>query len=264
LVRSSYIELTFFKFLEGRLSEVIYGRKPVLEALRSDLQIDSILLLRSIQESAVAQLVALARKSGVAVRRVSKEEIEQLTGSCTNQGMAAILSGYKYYELGDLLKQSEDRGEPPLIALLDGIQDPHNVGAILRSADGAGVHGVVLPKKRSAGITGTVAKTSAGASAHVMTARVSNLNYTIGFLKGKGIWFVGADEDGDKVYTDADLTGPIAVVIGSEGEGLHRLVKEKCDFLVRIPMYGQVNSLNASVAAGLLFFEIRRQRGLLG
>lgn len=244
------------------MSEIIYGRKPIIEALRSRLQVESILVLRSVKEAAVAELVSLARKSGVAIRRVSREELGQLTGGSANQGIAAILSGHKYYDIEDILKRSEALNEPPFVALLDGIQDPHNLGAILRNADGAGVHGVVLTKKRSAGITGTVAKTSAGASAHVLTAQVSNLNYTIDALKEKGIWFVGADQDGDQLYTEADLHGPIGIVVGSEGAGLHRLVREKCDFLVRIPMYGHVASLNASVAAGLLFFEVRRQRGL--
>ncbi|MFQ5652901.1 MAG: 23S rRNA (guanosine(2251)-2'-O)-methyltransferase RlmB [bacterium] len=240
--------------------EIIYGRNPVLEAIRAKREIGEIHLVADLRHAKLAEISRLARKQGIPVKKVSKQAVLRVAGEARTQGVVAFVRGSGYVPVDEILRQSETLNEPPLIACLDSIEDPHNLGAILRSADGAGFHGVILPKRRSAGLTATVAKTSAGASAHILTAQVANLNAVMEELKNKNIWFVGADQDAKQAYTEVDLTGSLAVVVGAEGSGLHRLVKEKCDFLVRIPMYGKVNSLNASVAAALLFFEIRRQR----
>lgn len=242
------------------MDEILYGRNPVLEALRAGSEIEKILIAENVQHPRLTEIARLAKQGRVAVQRVPRAKLSALAPEHKTQGVAAYLSAGKYADVADILKLSADLQEPPLIACLDGIEDPHNLGAILRSADGAGFHGVIVPKRRAAGLTATVAKTSAGASLHIPTAKVGNLNYTIDELKAQNIWIAGADQEGAQLYTDADLTGALAVVVGAEGQGLHRLVREKCDFLVRIPMYGKINSLNASVAAALLFFEVRRQR----
>lgn len=244
------------------MSETIYGRNSILEALRAGRQIDKIFIHSDLRHPRLSEISNLARKNRVRIQKVSKAKLLELAGQTNTQGVVAFVQAARYATVEDILNKSEKLHEPPLLAILDGIEDPHNLGAILRSADGAGFHGVILPKRRSVGLTTTVAKTSAGASAHILTAQVANLNYIIEELKRKNIWFIGADQSAEQNYTDVDLTGPLGVVIGGEGKGLHRLVRENCDFLVKIPMYGKVNSLNASVAAALLFFEIRRQRGL--
>jgi len=241
------------------MREMIFGIHPVLEALRAGIEMEQILIARSVNKRQVAELLRLARARQVPIRQTDKQELARLVEGNT-QGVVAQAKASLYVPVQSILDAGVERGEPPLIALLDGIEDPHNLGAILRSADGAGVHGVIIPRRRSVGLTGIVAKTSAGASLHVKTAQVANLNAAIDLLKARDVWFVGADQQADLTYTEVDLTGPIGIVVGAEGTGLHRLVKEKCDFLVNIPMFGEVNSLNASVAAALLFFEARRQR----
>lgn len=241
-------------------SDIIYGRRPVLEALRATLTFEKILFARNQQGGKIAEIRTRAGKNGIPVEDVPQSVLTKMAGTPKTQGVVAVVRSRSYVSVDEILAESAHRDEPPLLALLDSIEDPHNLGAILRTADGAGVHGVVLPKRRSAGVTSTVAKTSAGASAHVLTAQVSNLNYTIDELKKTEVWIVGADQEGDRPYTEIDFLQASAIVIGAEGRGLSRLVKEKCDFLVRIPMFGKVNSLNASVAAALLFFEARRQR----
>lgn len=241
-------------------SETIFGTNPVLEALRAGQQIDKILLADRPGDRRLHEIVQQAKKRRIPCQRVSKQELQAVAGAAKTQGVVAFVQDLGYVSVRDILAQSQAQDEPALLACLDGIEDPHNLGAILRSADGAGLHGVIIPKRRAASVTGTVAKTSAGAASHVLTAKVSNLNYAIDDLKREGLWFVGADQDGERSYADVDMSGPIGIVVGAEGQGLHRLVREKCDFLVKIPMYGKVNSLNASVAAALLFFEARRQR----
>lgn len=244
------------------MSDVIYGRNPVKEALRAHFKIQKILIAANLQHPRLDEIERLARQNDVPVQRAPKENLANLSGEVRTQGVVALVESQPYATVQQIIEHSEKLGAPPLVALLDGIEDPHNFGAILRSADAAGCHGVVVPKRRSAALTATVAKTSAGAMAHVPVARVANLNAAIDELKRRDIWIVGATQDADKIYTDTDLTGALGIVIGSEGKGLHRLVQEKCDFLVKIPMCGKVNSLNASVAAALLFFEVRRQRCL--
>ncbi len=242
------------------MSEIIYGRNPVLEALRAKIPLKKIFLAKGVQDRRLDEIKQSANRRAIAVVVVDRSRLAELAHSEKNQGVVAVLAPSAATSV-EAIVQSQAGHEAPLIALLDGIEDPHNLGAILRSADAAGVHGVVLPKRRSASPGATVAKTSAGASAHVMTATVSNLTTTIEQLKKKNnMWFAGADQHATQLYTETDLTGAIGIVVGAEGQGLSRLVREKCDFLVRIPMFGKVNSLNASVAAALLFFEARRQR----
>lgn len=245
------------------MPEIIYGHHPIYEALRASQSVEKILLAKSAATPKINKIILLAKKKNIPIEQVSKRVLEQIAGGGKTQGLVALVSAANYATMDAILNRSNQQQEAPFVALLDGIEDPHNLGAILRSADGAGVHGVILQKRRSVGITSTVSKTSAGATAHVLTAQVSNLNYTIDELKNRNIWIVGADQEAERSFTESDLTGALGVVIGGEGHGLHRLVKEKCDFLVKIPMYGRVNSLNASVAAALLFFEVRRQRQLL-
>ncbi|RMD94725.1 MAG: 23S rRNA (guanosine(2251)-2'-O)-methyltransferase RlmB [Calditrichaeota bacterium] len=244
------------------MSEIIYGRKPVLEVLRSGKKIEKILIDKNLSRSKINEILTQAKKLQIPVEKISAKLLFKITGIEKNQGVAAIIPSFEYASLSDILAISVKRQEPHFLALLDGIEDPHNLGAIIRSAEGAGVHGIIIPERRAVGVTATVAKTSAGALAYVPVAQVSNLNYTIDSLKKQNIWIIGADQNAQQIYYEADFTLPLGIVIGSEGKGLHRLVKEKCDFLVKIPMYGQVNSLNASVAAALLFFEVRRQRSL--
>ena len=244
------------------MSEIIYGSQPVIEALRARLKIKNIIIARELKSTNVQKIISLASEQDLPIEFVSKKQLTDKTKNVKNQGIAALVEPVILSKMEDVCTRSKQLNEPPFIALLDGIQDPHNLGAIIRSVDGAGLHGVILPKRRSVGMTSTVVKTSAGAAAHVLVVQVSNLNYTMEQLKKENIWIVGADEHAEQIYYEADLSGALGLVIGTEGKGLHRLVKEKCDYLVRIPMLGKVNSLNASVAAALLFFEARKQRQL--
>ena len=242
------------------MSEILCGKNPVTEAIKAGATFEKIYIVRNQKRGQIESLTSLARREKIKIEFVSRQRLAEITGEHNPRGVAGMMQAQPYAGIQDILNIGHKKEEPAFVVLLDNIQDPHNLGAIIRSADGAGAHGILIPKKRSVGLTGTVAKTSAGASAHVAVARVSNLNYTIDQLKEQNIWFIGADAEGEQSYTEVELTGPVGLVIGSEGYGLHRLVREKCDFLVRIPMYGKVNSLNASVAAGLLMFEVRRQR----
>jgi len=242
------------------MPDLIYGRNTVLEVLLAGQTIEKILIAEEVKRPKIFEIISLAKKNRVPIEKVSKRTLIKVAGTQKAQGVVAFIQSHSYATVEDILGRSQQLNEPPLVGLLDGIEDPHNLGAILRAADGAGVHGIILPKRRAVGLTSTVAKTSAGASAHVLTAQVSNLNYTIDQLKAKNIWIVGADQNASQNHFDADMSRPLGIVIGAEGGGLHRLVRQKCDFLVKIPMYGKVNSLNASVAAALIFFEARRQR----
>ncbi|MFQ5641348.1 MAG: 23S rRNA (guanosine(2251)-2'-O)-methyltransferase RlmB [bacterium] len=245
------------------MQKFICGLNSVLEMLRADASsIKSILIDEAASGSKIRAIRTEATKKAVRLEYVSKTDLLNITKDAKTQGVVAYVSPYTYSTIDKILRRSQETKEAPLLVLLDGITDPHNFGAILRAADGAGVHGVIVPKRRSVGFNATVAKVSAGASAHVLTAQVSNLNYTIDELKRNNIWIVGGDETAASTYYEADFTGPLGLVIGSEGKGLHRLVKEKCDYLVRIPMFGKVNSLNASVSTALLLYEARRQRRL--
>lgn len=238
---------------------VIEGRNAVLEAFRSGRTIDKLFVLDGCQDGPVRTIVREAKKHGSLLNFVSRERLNQLSQTGKHQGVIAYAAAYDYAEIDDMLKLASERGEEPFLFLLDGIEDPHNLGAIIRTANIVGAHGVIIPKRRAAGLTATVAKTSAGALNYTPVAKVTNLVKTIEELKEKGLWFVCADMDGETMY-DLNLTGPVGLVIGSEGEGVSRLVKEKCDFIAGIPMKGEITSLNASVAGGVLAYEILRQR----
>lgn len=238
---------------------VIEGRNAVIEAFRSGREIDRVYILDGCKDGPVLTVKREAAKRNVQIKYVTRERLDQLSETGKHQGVIASAAAYAYARIEDMLALAEKRKEPPFLILLDNIEDPHNLGAIIRTANLAGAHGVIIPKNRAVGLTAAVARTSAGALNYTPVAKVTNLAKTIEELKDKGLWFVCADMDGTKMY-DLDLTGPIGLVIGSEGEGVGRLVKEKCDLAAAIPMKGDIDSLNASVAAGVLSYEIVRQR----
>ena len=240
-------------------SQLIEGRNAVLEAFRSEKTIDKLFILDGCQDGPIKTILREARKHDTILSFVKKERLDQMSETGTHQGVIAFMAAYEYAQVEDMLKLAEERGEDPFLILLDGIEDPHNLGAIIRTANQAGVHGVIIPKRRAVGLTATVARTSAGALNYTPVAKVTNLTNTIAELKEKGMWFVCADMNGELMY-NLNLKGSIGLVIGNEGEGVSRLVKENCDFTAKIPMKGQIDSLNASVAAGVLAYEIVRQR----
>ena len=237
----------------------IEGRNAVMEAFRSGKTIDRVYVLKGCQDGPINSILREARKHDTLVNFVAKERLDQISETGKHQGVIASAAAYAYAEVEDMLKLAEEKGEPPFLFILDNIEDPHNLGAIIRTANLAGAHGVIIPKRRAVGLTATVAKTSAGAINYTPVAKVTNIGKTIEELKAEGMWFVCADMDGEMMY-NLNLKGPIGLVIGNEGEGVSRLVKEKCDFVASIPMKGDIDSLNASVAAGVLAFEIVRQR----
>ena len=237
----------------------IEGRNAVMEAFRSGKTIDRVYVLKGCQDGPINSILREARKHDTLVNFVAKERLDQMSETGKHQGVIASAAAYAYAEVEDMLKLAGEKGEPPFLFLLDDIEDPHNLGAIIRTANLAGAHGVIIPKRRAVGLTATVARTSAGALNYTPVAKVTNLSATIEELKEKGLWFVCADMGGTTMY-DLNLTGPIGLVIGNEGDGVSRLVKEKCDFVASIPMKGEIDSLNASVAAGVLAYEIVRQR----
>lgn len=237
----------------------IEGRNAVMEAFRSGKTIDRVYVLKGCQDGPINSILREARKHDTLVNFVAKERLDQMSETGKHQGVIASAAAYAYADVEDMLKLAEEKGEPPFLFLLDDIEDPHNLGAIIRTANLAGAHGVIIPKRRAVGLTATVARTSAGALNYTPVAKVTNLSATIEELKEKGLWFVCADMGGTTMY-DLNLTGPIGLVVGNEGDGVSRLVKEKCDFVASIPMKGEIDSLNASVAAGVLAYEIVRQR----
>ena len=237
----------------------IEGRNAVLEAFRSGKTIDKLFVQDGCKDGPILSITREARKHDTLIKYVPKERLDQLSETGKHQGVIAYAAAYEYAEVEDILKNARDKGEEPFIFLLDNIEDPHNLGAIIRTANLAGAHGVIIPKRRAVGLTATVAKTSAGAVNYTPVAKVTNLAATIDELKKEGLWFVCADMGGESMYR-LNLKGPIGLVIGNEGEGVSRLVKEKCDYIASIPMKGDIDSLNASVAAGVLAYEIVRQR----
>lgn len=245
---------------EKRTNEnMIEGRNAVLEAFRSGKTVDKLYAQDGCKDGPVQTILREARKQDTIVQFVGKERLSQLSETGKHQGVIASVASYAYSTVEEMLALAKERGEDPFLILLDNIEDPHNLGAIIRTANLAGAHGVIIPKRRAAGLTAVVAKTSAGALHYTPVAKVTNLVKTMEELKEQGLWFVCADMDGERMY-DLNLKGPIGLVIGSEGEGVGRLVKETCDFVASIPMKGQISSLNASVAAGVLAYEIVRQR----
>ncbi len=239
----------------------IEGRNAVIEAFRSGKTIDKVYLQDGCHDGPLNTISREARKKDTIVQYVSKERLDQMSRTGKHQGVIAMAAAYEYAAVEDILQAAKDKGEPPFIIILDNIEDPHNLGAIIRTANLSGAHGIIIPKRRAAGLTAAVARTSAGAIHYTPVAKVTNISSTIEELKKEGLWFVCADMDGEIMY-QLDLKGPIGLVIGNEGEGVSRLVKEKCDFTAAIPMKGDIDSLNASVAAGVLAYEIVRQRML--
>lgn len=245
---------------ENKFQETkVEGRNAVLEAFRSGKAVDKLFVLERCEDGPVRTILREAKKHDTMVIFVKKERLDQMSETGKHQGVIAMTAAYTYAEVEDILEAAREKGEPPFLLLLDNIEDPHNLGAIIRTANLAGAHGVIIPKNRAVGLTATVARTSAGALHYTPVAKVTNLARTIEELKKQGMWFVCADMGGTQMY-DLDLKGSIGLVIGNEGEGVSKLVREKCDFIASIPMQGNIDSLNASVAAGVLAYEIVRQR----
>lgn len=242
--------------------EWIGGKHSLLEAMRAGRTINKIWVAEGAQKHLTQPIIAEAKKHGVIVQFVDKRKLDQMAPGLQHQGVVAQVAPYAYVEIEDLLQKAEERGEPPFLLILDEIEDPHNLGSILRTAECTGVHGVIIPKRRSASITATVSKTSAGAVEYVPVARVTNLAQTMELLKESGVWIVGTDVDAQQEMYAAGqvLTGAVAIVIGNENKGIGRLVREKCDVLLKLPMAGRLNSLNASVAAGVMMYEVLRKR----
>lgn len=241
------------------MEDKIIGRNPVLEAIKAGRSIDKILIKKGKYEGAVIPVVKKAKEAGIIIQEVDRARLDALAEGGNHQGVIAYVSAHDYVSVDDILKKALDKGEAPFVIICDKITDPHNLGAIIRTANCAGAHGVIIPKRSSAGLNSVVAKTSAGAVEYTGVARVTNIADTIEKLKKQGMWIAAADMDGQEMYS-VDLKGSLGIVVGSEGEGVSRLVKEKCDFIVSIPMHGEISSLNASVAAGVLMYEALRQR----
>ena len=238
------------------------GRNAILEALKNDRDIEKLFVLKGNIEGTIKRIIAQAAQKGIVIQEVSRQKLDELSQTKNHQGVIALASAHNYADIDEILQNAKNKGEDPFIIILDGITDPHNLGALIRSAECAGAHGVIIPKRRSVGLNATVGKTSAGAIEYMPVARVTNIVKTMEQLKKQGLWFACADMKGLD-YFDTDIRGPIGIVIGSEGDGVSRLVKENCDFTVSIPMYGKISSLNASVAGALLMYEIVRQRNFL-
>lgn len=238
---------------------IIEGRNPVLESFRAGKTIDKLFVLEGCKDGPIQSILREAKKNDTIVNFVKKERLDQLSETGKHQGVIAQTSAYKFATVDDIMNAAREKNQPPFVIILDHIEDPHNLGAIIRTANLAGAHGVIIPKRRAVGLTATVAKASAGAINYTPVAKVNNIKTTIDDLKKQGMWFVCADMDGEVMYK-LNLTGPIGVVIGNEGEGVSKLVRDNCDYIASIPMQGDIDSLNASVAAGLLTYEIVRQR----
>ncbi len=240
--------------------DMIWGRNPVIEALKSENRtIERLYIADGDTKGSINKIIAIAREKKIRIENVDRRKLDDMTGGEVHQGVAAEISPYSYKEIDDIFRTAEEKGEAPFIIILDNIEDSHNFGAIIRTAECAGVHGIIIARRRSVSVTPFTVKASAGATEFVNIVKVSNITSTIEKLKEKGVWVYGADMDGDYYY-NTNLTGPIALVIGSEGKGISRLVKENCDAIVKIPMNGKINSLNASVASGILVYDIVRQR----
>ncbi|MBQ6543721.1 MAG: 23S rRNA (guanosine(2251)-2'-O)-methyltransferase RlmB [Clostridia bacterium] len=239
--------------------DMIIGRNAVLEAIKNGRQTDTVYVASGERTGSIGMILGKARELGIVIKEVDRRKLDAMCGGANHQGIAARASAIEYAQVDDILEKAGQSGEKPFIIILDGIEDPHNLGAIIRSADASGAHGVIIPKRRGASLTYAVGKASAGAVEYVPVARVSNLAQTIDELKSKGLWIYGADMDGSR-WDSVDYSGPVALVIGNEGKGISRLVREKCDFIVSLPMKGKINSLNASVAAGILMYEVIKHR----
>lgn len=239
--------------------DLIIGRNAVSEVLKSGREIDTVYILRGEKNPAVTRLAAVCRENGGVVKEVERKKLDSLCGGANHQGVAAFVAAHAYAGVEDILNFAREKNEPPFVIVCDELEDPHNLGAIIRTAEAAGAHGVIIPKRRSASLSFAVGKTSAGALEYMRVARVANLPATLETLKAAGCWVYGADMDGED-YRQTDFSGAVALVVGSEGKGIGRLVREKCDFIVSLPMKGKINSLNASVAAGILMYAVSAQR----
>ncbi len=246
---------------ENVFNDQVEGRNAVLELLESDRDINKIFISDGEKHGSINKIIALAREKKVIINEVSKAKLNQMSQTENNQGVIAIVPPFNYCEIEDILEVVKKRNEKPFILILDGIEDPHNLGSIIRTAETAGVHGIIIPKRRAASVNSTVSKVSAGAVEHIKIARVNNINDAMQTLKKNDVWICGTDMNTDKYFYEEDFTGGIGIVIGSEGYGMSKLVKENCDFIVRIPMKGKITSLNASVSAGIVMYEVVRQRG---
>ena len=238
----------------------VEGRNSVLELLESEKDINKIYVTRGEKQGSINKIIGRAKGKGIVLVEVDKSKLDEMSQTGNHQGVIAIVPPFEYCEVEDILDEAKNKNEQPFILILDGIEDPHNLGAIIRTAETAGVHGVIIPKRRAASVNSTVNKVSAGAVEHMKVARVNNINDIIQYLKDNGLWIIGTDGKAENYYYEQDLTGPIALVIGSEGYGMNRLVSENCDILVKIPMMGKITSLNASVSAGIVTYEIVKQR----
>ncbi len=245
---------------ENLQEDIVYGRNPVMEALNSGRTIDRLYIQERLNNPIIGKIRNLAKERGVRYSFVAKQKLDKITNGGNHQGVAAATAAHSYVSVEEILKRARERNEAPFVVICEGITDPHNLGSIIRSANAAGAHGVIIPKNRSASLTSTVAKVSAGALEYTYVARVSNIAGTLNKLKKSGLWIVGTDLSGTQLHYDCDLRGALGIVIGSEGSGMSRIVRESCDFLVKIPMLGEAESLNASVAAGVLLYEAVRQR----
>lgn len=242
-------------------NDVVFGRNSVIELLNSNRTVNKLFIQKGETHGSIGKVIELAREKRIVISEVQKGKLDEITDNQNHQGVVAVTSPYEYCEIDDILKVAEDRNEKPFILIADGIEDPHNLGAMIRTAECMGVHGVIIPKRRAVAVTNTVAKVAAGALEYMKVVRVNNINDSIEELKEKGVWVVGTDAAGNDFLTDIDMTGAIAVVIGSEGEGMASLTRKRCDFLAKIPMKGRITSLNASVTCGMVIYEVERQRG---
>ena len=248
------------KNVEDISQDQVVGRNSVLELLESDKDINKIFIQKGEKHGSINKIISMAKQKKVIIAEVDKQKINSLAPNMNHQGVIAIVPPFNYCEVEDILEEAKARNESPFIVILDGIEDVHNLGSIIRTAETAGVHGIIIPKRRAASVNSTVNKVSAGAVSHMKIARVNNINETISELKENGVWICGTDMDTKTYYYDQNLKGPLAIVIGSEGYGMSRLVKENCDFLVKIPMKGKITSLNAAVSAGIVIYEAVKQR----
>jgi len=240
--------------------DLIEGRNAVIEALKSERTIEYILIAKGDMVGSISVVLALAKEKGIVTKEVDRRKLDEMSQTSSHQGVMAVVTPYKYFGLNDIFKYAEEKGEKPFIIVLDEIEDPHNFGSIIRTAEVCGAHGIIIPKRRNVGATPTVYKTSAGAIEHVKIAKVTNINAAIEEIKERGVWVYGADMEAENYIFDTDFTGAVALVIGSEGRGISKLTKEKCDVLVKIPMVGKITSLNASVAGGIIMYEIMKQK----
>lgn len=246
--------------MKQEFDDQIEGRNSVIELLESGRDINKIFISEGEKHGSIHKIISMAKERKIIITEISKAKLNQMAQTENNQGVIAVVPPFNYCEVEDILEAAKKKEEPPFILILDGIEDPHNLGSIIRTAETAGVHGIVIPKRRAVAVNSTVSKVSAGAVEHMKIARVNNINDTIKYLKDNGVWIYGTDMEAKRYYNEEDYNGPVAIVIGSEGFGMNRLVKENCDILIKIPMKGKITSLNASVSAGIVMYEVVRQR----